>query len=82
MKIIPTIEGFVYDDVIIMHTCRHDFVLAAKIKSQYFMLKSRLLHRIITHDILPKNRHYDEVTLIDMRLIDCMIRRKLINLST
>jgi len=52
----------VYDDVIIMHTCRHDFALAAKIKSQYLMLRSRLLHRIITHDILLKNGHYDEVT--------------------
>ena len=71
-----------YDDVIIMHTCRHYFALAAKIKSQYLMLRSRLLHRIITHDILLKNEHFDEVTLIDMRLIECTIRRKLINLST
>jgi hypothetical protein len=64
-----------------MHTCRHDFV-ATKIKSQYLILRPRLLYRIITHDILPKNGHYDEVTLINMCLIDSMIRRKPINLST
>jgi hypothetical protein len=48
MKIAPTIEGFVYDDFVMMHTDRHDFASGAKIKSQDLMLKPRLLHKIIT----------------------------------
>lgn len=54
MKIIPTIEGFVCDDVVIIHNGRDDFAMTAKIKSQYLMLRPRLLHRIIAHNILPK----------------------------
>ena len=30
MKIIPIIDGFVYDDMVIMHTSRHDFAPDAK----------------------------------------------------
>jgi hypothetical protein len=33
MKIIPTIEGFLYDKVEIMHTGGHDFTSSVKIKS-------------------------------------------------
>jgi hypothetical protein len=38
MKIIPTIKGFVYDKVMIIHTRRHDFASGAKIKSQDLLL--------------------------------------------
>jgi hypothetical protein len=44
------------------------------------MLRTGLLHRIIAHNIFPKKEHFDEVTLMDMCLIDCVIRRWLINL--
>jgi hypothetical protein len=54
MKIALTIEGFVYDDIVIMHTNRHDFASGAKIKSQDLMLKPRLLHKIITQYIAQK----------------------------
>lgn len=80
MKIAPTIEGFVYDDVLMMHTDRHDFASGAKIKSQDLMLKPRLLHKIITL-ILPKKRHFDKVTFMDLCLIDCLIKRRPINFS-
>jgi len=33
MKIIPTNEGFVYDEAVILHIGRHDFALGAKNKS-------------------------------------------------
>ena len=32
MKIIPAIEGFVYDDAVIMHTNRHDFDQVQKLE--------------------------------------------------
>lgn len=54
MKIAPTIEGFVYDDFVMMHTDRHDFASGAKIKSQDLMLKPRLLHKIITQYLAQK----------------------------
>jgi len=52
-----------------------------KIKSQDLMFRPRLLHKIITHNILPKKKkHYEDVIFIDMCLIDYMIRRRPINL--
>jgi hypothetical protein len=36
MNIIPTIKGFVYDEVVIMHTRRHDFVPGAKLKAKIY----------------------------------------------
>jgi len=80
MRIIPTIEGFVYDNIMIIHTDRHDFALVVETKSQDLMLKPRLLYRIITQNILLKNRHYDEFTFMDLCFIDCMIMRRPINL--
>ncbi|KAF9682512.1 hypothetical protein SADUNF_Sadunf05G0116600 [Salix dunnii] len=55
-------------------------ILGAKIKSQDLLLRPRLLHRIIAHNILPKKGHYDEVTFMELCLIDCMIQRRPINL--
>ncbi|KAG5235412.1 Retrovirus-related polyprotein from transposon [Salix suchowensis] len=52
----------------------------AKIKSQDLLLRPRLIHRIIAHNILPKKGHYDEVTFMELCLIDCMIQRRPINL--
>jgi hypothetical protein len=49
------------------------------IKSQDLMLRPRLLYRVITHNILSKKGYFDEVTFIDLCLIDCMIRRRTIN---
>ena len=36
------------------HIGELDFASSAKIKSQDLLLKSRLIHRIIAHNILPK----------------------------
>ncbi|KAG5223073.1 Retrovirus-related polyprotein from transposon [Salix suchowensis] len=66
IKIIPTIEGFIYDHAVL--------------KSQDLLLRPRLIHRIIAHNILPKKGHYDEVTFMELCLIDCMIQRRPINL--
>ncbi|KAF9663445.1 hypothetical protein SADUNF_Sadunf17G0050800 [Salix dunnii] len=80
IKIIPTIEGFIYDYAVALHTGNTEFALGAKIKSQDLLLRPRLLHRIIAHNILPKKGHYDEVTFMELCLIDCMIQRRPINL--
>ena len=52
VKIISIIGDFGYDEVVIMHTRRHDFAPKAKNKCQEFLLQPRLLHCIIAHDIL------------------------------
>ncbi|KAF9662218.1 hypothetical protein SADUNF_Sadunf18G0030400 [Salix dunnii] len=80
IKIIPTIEGFIYDYAVALHTRNTEFAPGAKIKSQDLLLRPRLLHRIIAHNILPKKGHYDEVTFMELCLIDCMIQRRPINL--
>ena len=80
IKIIPTIEGFIYDHAVALHTGNTEFAPGAKIKSQDLLLRPRLLHRIIAHNILPKKGHYDEVTFMELCLIDCMIQRRPINL--
>jgi len=64
MKVILIIKGFLYDEVIVLHTNRCDFAPRAKIKIQDLFLQSKVLHRIITHNILPKKWHYDEVIFI------------------
>lgn len=47
VKVIRTIEGFVYDNAIVLHTSRYDFSLREKIKSQDLLLRPRILVRII-----------------------------------
>jgi hypothetical protein len=54
MKVILIIKGFIYDEVIVLHTNRRDFAPRAKIKIQDLFLRSKVLHRIIAHNILPK----------------------------
>lgn len=56
-KVIPTIEGFVYDDVVVLHMGKYDFAPEAKIKNQDLLLKLRIIHMIITHNSFPKNEH-------------------------
>ena len=80
VKSIPTIGDFVYDKVIAQHNGQLDCALGAKIKIQDLLLCSRILHRIIAHNILPKKEHYDEVTFMDMYLIDYMIKECCISL--
>jgi hypothetical protein len=70
----------IYDEALIIHTGKENFAPGAKIKNQDLMLRLRLLHRIITHNILFKMGYFNEVTFIDLCLIDCMIRRRTINL--
>jgi hypothetical protein len=52
MKVIPTIERFIYVETIIMHTGRENFS-GAKIKGQNLMLRPRLFYMVISHNILP-----------------------------
>ena len=80
MKVISTIEGYIYGEALIMHTRRENFAPDAKITSQDLMLRPRLLHRVITHNILANKEHFAEVTFINLCLIDCMIRRRPVNL--
>jgi hypothetical protein len=78
---IPTIKGFTYDEVAVLHAGRYNFVFKAKIKSQVLLLRPRILHRIIAHNIFPKKGHFDEVTFMNLCLIDYIIRGCQINLS-
>jgi hypothetical protein len=70
----------VYDEVVAQHTGRLNFAPGIKIKSQDLLLWPRFIHRIIVHNILLKKMHCDEVTLMNMFLIDCMIKGHQINL--
>lgn len=80
IKIIPTIKGFIYNETIALHIGTLDFAPGAKIKSQDLLLQPKIIHRIIAHNILPKKGHYDKVIFMDMCLIHCMIKGRLINL--
>jgi Ni,Fe-hydrogenase I small subunit len=66
VKVIPTINGFVYDEDVIMHTGMHDFASSVNVKSQDLMLRPKVLHRSITHNILSKRGHYNEVRFTNM----------------
>jgi len=79
IKIIPTIKGFIYNETIALHIGTLDFAPGAKIKSQDLLLQPKIIHRIIAHNILPKKGHYDKVIFMDMCLIHCMIKGRLIN---
>jgi hypothetical protein len=70
----------VYYEAIVLYTGRHDFALCAKIKSSDLLLQPKIIHKIITHNILQNKWHYDEVIFMDICLIDCMIRSHQINL--
>jgi hypothetical protein len=80
VKIIPTIGDFMYDKVVAQYTNRLDFTPGAKIKSHNLLLYLRIFYRIIAHNILPKKKHHDEVTFMNICLIDCNIRGCRINL--
>jgi hypothetical protein len=80
VKVIPIIDGFAYDEAIILSTYRYDFSLGAKIKSQYLLLRPRILHKIIAY-CQKKKKHYNEVTFMDICIIDYMIRSRPINIS-
>jgi len=80
IKIIPTIKGFIYNETIALHIGTLDFAPGAKIKSQDLLLQPKIIHRIIAHNIWPKKGHYDKVIFMDMCLIHCMIKGRLINL--
>jgi hypothetical protein len=45
MKVIPTIEEFVYDEAIVLHTGRHYFSHGTNIKSLDLLSQLRILHR-------------------------------------
>lgn len=79
IKIIPTIKGFIYNETIALHIGTLDFAPGAKIKSQDLLLQPKIIHRIIAHNIWPKKGHYDKVIFMDMCLIHCMIKGRLIN---
>lgn len=66
VKVIPTINGFMYDEDVIIHIGKHDFARGVKGKSQDLMLQPRVLHRSITHNILSKKGHYNEVRFTNM----------------
>jgi hypothetical protein len=69
-----------YDEVVAQYTNRLDFTPGAKIKSHDLLLYPRIFYRIIAHNILSKKEHHDEVTFMDICLIDCKIRGCRINL--
>jgi hypothetical protein len=60
-KLYQQLMVLVYDEDVIMHTGKHDFAPGVKVKSQDLMLRPRVLHKSITHNILSKRRHYNEV---------------------
>lgn len=49
--------------------------------SQLLPLQVRVLHNILQHVITPRKGHVDEVTRLDVRLLDCIICHRQVNLG-
>ena len=63
----------VYDDL-------SDDICHMPFPSQLLPLQVRVLHNILKHVITPRKGH-DEVTHLDVRLLDCIIRHQQVNLG-
>ena len=44
-------------------------------------MQIRILHSILQHIVIPRKGHSDEVTCLDVGLLDCLLRRRPVNLG-
>lgn len=58
-----------------------DDICSLPLRSQLLPLQVRILHSNLQHIVTPRISHCDEVTRLDMGLLDCLIRRRLVNLG-
>ena len=58
-----------------------DDVCSLPFRSQLMPMQIRILHSILQHIVTPRKGHSDEVTCLDVGLLDCLLRRHLVNLG-
>ena len=81
MKIWPNIPGFVVSEVI-QHLCNISGAHGtAKPNAQSLSLESIFLHHIITYSFIPRGVHKDDVSHLEVFLVDSILVRRQINLG-
>lgn len=69
----------------VRNICRHsgltDDICSLPFRSQLLPLQVRVLHSILQHIVTLRISHSNEVTRLDMGLLDCLIRRWPVNLG-
>uniref|UniRef100_A0A1S8ACF9 Putative plant transposon protein domain-containing protein n=1 Tax=Citrus limon TaxID=2708 RepID=A0A1S8ACF9_CITLI len=58
-----------------------DDLCSLSFRSQLLPFQVRILHIILQHMVTPRQGHSDEVTRLDVGLLDSLIRRRRVNLS-
>ena len=58
-----------------------DDICSLSFKSQLIPFQVQILHIILQHMVNPKQGHTDEVTILDVGLLDSLIRRRHVSLS-
>ena len=80
----PKLDSYVHVDAV-RNICRgNDLSIENRtihFHTQCLCLKTRILLRFIKSIVLPKSGHLDEVSHMDVALIDCILRRRPINLG-
>ena len=70
---------------VVRNICRRrdlsDDVCSLPFRSQLFPMQIRILHSILQHIVIPRKGHNDEVTRLDVGLLDCLLRRHPVNLG-
>ena len=77
----PDIDHFVHVNVV-RNICRHidlyDEVCNIHFRTQYLCLQSHILLCLIQTIVLPRSGHLDEVSHMDVALIDSILRHRLV----
>ena len=80
----PKLDSFVHVDTV-RNKCRHNDLSVENctihFRTQCLCLQTRILLRFIQSIVLPRSGHLDEVSHMDVALIDCILRRGLVNLG-
>ena len=66
---------------IYIHRDLSDDVCSLPFQSQLLPMQIRILHSILQHIVTPRKQHSDEVTRLDVGLLDCLFRRRPVNLG-
>ena len=51
------------------------------LKSQALPLQNRILHYVLHHMITPRAGHADEVSCLDVAILDCILERRVLNIG-
>ena len=80
----PKLDSYIHVDIV-RNICRHNdlFVEDCTIhfRTQCLCLQTRFLLRIIQSIVLPRSGHLDEVSHMDVAMIDCILRGRPVDLG-